>query len=94
MGSRLTVALNLPRSDEFRGRWVALDECSYDPRTAEACRGDRGGLGRGSGLPLQPHAGQRRSALRHPLFCDEAPDGRPPVSTRAVAHACAPRVCH
>jgi hypothetical protein len=27
------------RCDEFRGRWVALDECRYDPRTAQPTEG-------------------------------------------------------
>ena len=26
-------------SDEFRGRWVALDRCKYDPRTARPMEG-------------------------------------------------------
>ena len=33
MGSRLTWP-EICGSDEFRGRWVALDRCKYDPRTA------------------------------------------------------------
>ena len=27
------------RSDEFRGRWVALDECRYDAETGKATEG-------------------------------------------------------
>ena len=27
------------RSDEFRGRWVALDECRYDEETGRATEG-------------------------------------------------------
>ena len=38
MGSRLTWP-QICRSDEFRGRWVALDECHYDPRTAQPAEG-------------------------------------------------------
>ncbi len=38
MGSRLTWP-QICRSDEFRGRWVALDECKYDPRTAQPSEG-------------------------------------------------------
>ena len=38
MGSRLTWP-QICRSDEFRGRWVALDECRYDPRTAQPTEG-------------------------------------------------------
>jgi hypothetical protein len=38
MGSRLTWP-QICRSDAFRGRWVALDECQYDPRTAQPTEG-------------------------------------------------------
>jgi hypothetical protein len=38
MGSRLTWP-QICRSNEFRGRWVALDGCKYDPRTAQPAEG-------------------------------------------------------
>jgi hypothetical protein len=38
MGSRLTWP-QICRSDEYRGRWVALDDCQYDPRTAQPREG-------------------------------------------------------
>jgi hypothetical protein len=38
MGSRLTWP-EICRSDTFRGRWVALDDCTYDPRTGQATEG-------------------------------------------------------
>ena len=38
MSSRLTWP-QICRSSEFRGRWVALDECNYDPRTARPVEG-------------------------------------------------------
>jgi hypothetical protein len=38
MGSRLTWP-QICRSDEFRGRWVALDGCKYDPGTAQPAEG-------------------------------------------------------
>jgi hypothetical protein len=38
MGSRLTWPQICGR-DEFRGRWVALDRCTYDPRTAQPTEG-------------------------------------------------------
>jgi hypothetical protein len=38
MGSRLTWP-QICGSDEFRGRWVALDGCKYDPRTAQPTEG-------------------------------------------------------
>lgn len=38
MGSRLTWP-QIRNSSEYRGRWVALDECRYDPRTAQPTEG-------------------------------------------------------
>jgi hypothetical protein len=38
MGSRLTWP-QICRSDELRGRWIALDECKYDPRTSQPSEG-------------------------------------------------------
>ena len=38
MGSRLTWP-QICRSEEYRGRWVALDDCKYDPRTAQPFEG-------------------------------------------------------
>jgi len=38
MGSRLTWP-QICRSDEYKGRWVALDACKYDPRTAQPAEG-------------------------------------------------------
>jgi len=38
MSSRLTWP-QIRSSSEFRGRWVALDECRYDPRTAQPTEG-------------------------------------------------------
>ena len=38
MGSRLTWP-QICRSEEFQGRWVALDQCKYDPRTARPTEG-------------------------------------------------------
>ena len=38
MGSRLTWP-QICRSREYRGRWVALDECTYDERTARPVEG-------------------------------------------------------
>ena len=38
MSSRLTWP-EICRSHEFRGRWVALDSCRYDPRTSQPAEG-------------------------------------------------------
>src|SRR5580658_1636636 len=38
MVNRLTWP-QIQRSDEFRGRWVALDNCRYDAKTAQPVEG-------------------------------------------------------
>ena len=38
MGSRQTWP-QIKQSDEYRGLWVALDECRYDARTAQPLEG-------------------------------------------------------
>ena len=38
MTTRMTWP-QLQRSDEFRGRWVALDNCRYDAKTAQPVEG-------------------------------------------------------
>ena len=38
MGSRMTWP-EIRQSDEYRGRWVALDNCRYDARTAQPVEG-------------------------------------------------------
>ena len=38
MGSRITWP-QLQQSDDFKGRWVALDDCRYDARTAQPIEG-------------------------------------------------------
>jgi hypothetical protein len=38
MGSRLSWP-QIKQSDEYRGLWVALDECRYDARTAQPLEG-------------------------------------------------------
>jgi hypothetical protein len=38
MGSRLTWP-EIRQSEQFQGRWVALDECRYDTRTAQPIEG-------------------------------------------------------
>lgn len=37
-GSRLTWP-QIRQSDDFRGRWVALDHCRYDAKTAQPVEG-------------------------------------------------------
>jgi hypothetical protein len=38
MGSRMTWP-QIRKSDKYRGRWVALDECRYDGRSAQPVEG-------------------------------------------------------
>lgn len=38
MGSRMSWP-QIRQSDEYRGRWVALDNCRYDGRTAQPIEG-------------------------------------------------------
>ncbi len=38
MGSRMSWP-QIRQSDEYRGRWVALDNCRYDAKTAEPVEG-------------------------------------------------------
>jgi len=38
MGSQMTWP-QIRQSDEYRGRWVALDNCKYDARTAQPVEG-------------------------------------------------------
>jgi hypothetical protein len=39
MGSRQLTWRQICRSDEFRGKWVALDACTYDPKTSQPTEG-------------------------------------------------------
>ena len=70
-------------SDEFRGRWVALDECRYDPRTAQPTEGtvvdadeDLVAL-----CSRMQDSDSKHCAI---LFCDErvSPEETTPVSAR------------
>lgn len=38
MGTRMTWP-QIQRCDEFRGRWVAMDNCRYDAKTAQPVEG-------------------------------------------------------
>ena len=41
MGSRSMTWPQIRQSEEYRGRWVALDNCRYDGRTAQPIEGRR-----------------------------------------------------
>ena len=78
MGSRLTWP-EIRGSKQYRGRWVALDQCRYDSRTAQPVEGsvvdcdeDLVAL-----CARMQENGARQCAI---LFCDE--DMEVPRSTR------------
>ena len=79
MGSRLTWP-QIRRSDEYRGRWVALDECRYDPRTAQPTEGTVVDVDEDL---VALCARMQASDSRHCaiLFCEE-PDDAPASSSR------------
>jgi hypothetical protein len=79
MGSRLTWP-EIRGSKEYRGRWVALDHCRYDARTAQPVEGsvvdfdeDLVAL-----CARMQESGSRHCAI---LFCEEM-DLEPPRSSR------------
>jgi hypothetical protein len=80
MGSRLTWP-QICRNGEFRGRWVALDRCKYDPRTAQPTEGilvdaDEDLVALCSRMQASDN---KHCAI---LFCDEQDEPSPP-STRS-----------
>jgi hypothetical protein len=94
MGSRLTWP-EICRSREFRGRWVALDECKYDPQTAQPTEGTVVDADEDL-VALCSRMQASDSKHCSILFCDErlgADDG-PPVSRRSVPPPTPPRAYH
>ena len=91
MTSRLTWP-EICGSDQFRGRWVALDECRYDPRTAQPAEGtvvdadeDLVAL-----CSRMQDTDSKHCAI---LFCEErVQDERVPVSSRPTPNP--PRAYH
>ena len=94
MGSRMSWP-QIQRSDEFRGRWVALDDCRYDAKTAQPVEGsvidaDEDLVELCSRIQ---QAENRHCAI---LFCDggptqvdpaaRAPSYLPPPFSRALTH--------
>jgi hypothetical protein len=95
MGCRLTWP-QICRSDEYRGRWVALDECRYDPRTAQPAEGTV--VDADEDLVALCNRMQE-SDNRHCsiLFCDErgsAEEGQPASSRRSIPAPAPPRAYH
>jgi hypothetical protein len=76
--------------DEFRGRWVALDNCTYDARTAQPVEG--------SVVDVDEDLVElcnriRLSDSRHCaiFYCSEAPEPEPPSSRVSPPPVAAPR---
>ena len=90
MGSRLTWP-QIRRSHEFRGRWVALDDCKYDARTAQPVEGSVVDADEDlAELCTRMQASDNRHCAI--LFCDEAEEA-PPVS-RPPTSSIPPRALH
>ena len=82
MGSRMSWP-QIRQSDEYRGRWVALDNCRYDGRTAQPVEGTI--IDADEDL-VELCTRIRQSDNKHCaiLFCDEAHEAReetPPPSS-------------
>jgi hypothetical protein len=78
MGSRLTWP-QICRIDEYRGRWVALDDCTYDARTAQPVEGSVVDADEDLvALCSRMQANEARHLAI--LFCDELPPEEPPSS--------------
>src|SRR5688572_11978843 len=82
MGSRMSWP-QIRTSDEYRGRWVALDNCRYDARTAQPVEGTI--IDADEDL-VELCTRIRQSDNKHCaiLFCDEASlnEEAPPSSER------------
>lgn len=81
MGSRMTWP-EIQASDEYRGRWVALDNCRYDAKTAQPVEGT---IVDADEDLVELCTRIRQSENKHCaiLFCDEAGEETPvPSSAR------------
>lgn len=80
MGSRLTWP-QIRRSEEFRGRWVALDHCTYDARTAQPLEGSVVDSDEDL-VELCNRMQQSDSKHCAILFCGDGDEEMPPHSSR------------
>ncbi len=80
MGSRMSWP-QIRQSDAYRGRWVALDNCRYDARTAEPVEGTI--IDADEDL-VELCTRIRQSENKHCaiLFCEEGGEAPPPSSVR------------
>jgi len=79
MGSRMSWP-QIRQSDEYRGRWVALDNCRYDARTAQPVEGTI--IDADEDL-VELCTRIRQSENKHCaiLFCEEELEETPPPSS-------------
>jgi hypothetical protein len=79
MGSRMSWP-QIRMSDEYRGRWVALDNCRYDARTAQPVEGTI--IDADEDL-VELCTRIRQSENKHCaiLFCEESVEESPPPSS-------------
>lgn len=86
MGSRLTWP-EIRSSEAYKGRWVALDECRYDSRTAQPLEGSVVDSDEDL-VELCSRIKQNESRHCAILFCDPETDRTTPLppSPRAFAH--------
>ena len=84
MGSRMSWP-QIRQSDEYRGRWVALDNCRYDARTAQPVEGTI--IDADEDL-VELCTRIRQSENKHCaiLFCDEEFEDTPPPSSQRRGH--------
>ena len=85
MGSRMSWP-QIRTRDEYRGRWVALDNCRYDARTAQPTEGTIIDADEDL-VALCTRIRQSENKHCAILFCDEAPiETPPPASTRRPSY--------
>ena len=89
MGSRMTWP-EIRQRGEFRGRWVALDNCTYDTRTAQPVEGSVVDCDEDLvELCNRMQAGESRHCAI--LFCDEPTPPPSSVTMRTGEPMVAPR---
>ena len=89
MGSRLTWP-QIRQSDEFRGRWVALDDCTYDARTAQPVEGTVVDADEDL-VELCDRIQQSDNKRCAILFCEEVTEVQPPSSRPPSVRPSQPR---
>ncbi len=79
MGSRMSWP-QIQTRDEYRGRWVALDNCRYDARTAQPTEGTIIDADEDL-VALCTRIRQSENKHCAILFCDDAPNETPPPAS-------------